>query len=154
MVGEGGEGSKKVRELAIKFSLASRRGEEGWRALAAEVFSKRLKWYDEVKHKLDLKGSDVEKALRLLMLKVGIREEEVKIVYKSERKIVFRSFNRCPVIKACEAVGLETREVCKKVYERSTEEFIRLVNPNLRFYRNYERIRPYAEYCEEIIELV
>lgn len=148
------ENSEKVRGLAIKFRMASERGEEGWESLAKEVLSNRLKWYDKVKHELDLKGNDIERALHLLMLKIGIRAEEVEIVYKSERKVIFRSFNSCPVIKACEAVGLETREVCKKVYEKSTEEFVRLINPRLRFYRNYENIRPYVEYCEEIIELV
>jgi hypothetical protein len=48
---------------------------------------------------------------------------------------------------------LDTREVCKAIYERPTEDLIRRLNPKLRFTRNYDCIRPYSDYCEEIIIL-
>jgi hypothetical protein len=51
-------------------------------------------------------------------------------------------------------LGLDTREVCKKVFEKPTEKLIQEINPRLKFTRNYKKIRPYADYCEEIIELI
>ncbi|RLF97358.1 nucleoside deaminase, partial [Thermococci archaeon] len=45
------------------------------------------------------------------------------------------------------------RKVCKKGWEKSVQLLIEKINPKLRFTRNYNKIRPYTEYCEEIIEL-
>jgi hypothetical protein len=75
------------------------------------------------------------------------------IVKKAEKKIVYRSYDFCPVLEACKALGLDTRRICKLAYEAPTQRFLSRLNPELRFRRNYERIRPHARYCEEVIEL-
>jgi hypothetical protein len=53
------------------------------------------------------------------------------------------------VVEACLRGGYDTRAVCKNGYEESVQAFIELINPRLRFKRNYDSIRPYTEYCEE-----
>jgi len=77
--------------------------------------------------------------------------EDGEIVERSEKRMVMRWWNPCPTLEACQKLGLDTREVCKKAYHRPVQEFLKQINPKLRFDRNYENIRPYAAWCEEII---
>jgi hypothetical protein len=74
-------------------------------------------------------------------------------VEHTQKRIVMRWWNPCPTLEACNKLGLDTREVCKKAYEKPVQEFLKQINPRLRFGRNYESIRPHAACCEEIIEL-
>ena len=76
-----------------------------------------------------------------------------EIIEQTEKRLVMRWWNPCPTLEACQKLGLDTREVCKKAYERPVEEFLKVIDPKLRFDRNYEHIRPYTAFCEEIIEL-
>lgn len=117
---------------------------------------KRLAWFEDHKNRLRLSGTIPEQAYQLAMLEyLGLDPEEVPIIHSDETKITWRSFNFCPVIDACERLGLDTRVVCKEGFEESIQDLIRHLNPDLRFTRNYkDGIRPYAEYCEETIELV
>ena len=36
--------------------------------------------------------------------------------------------------------------------EKSAQKLVSKINPNLKFSRNYEAIRPHDEYCEEMID--
>ncbi len=76
-----------------------------------------------------------------------------EIVERTQKRIVTRWWNPCPTLEACKKLGLDTREVCKKAYEKPVQEFLKHIHPKLRFDRDYEKIRPHAPYCEEIIEL-
>ena len=76
-----------------------------------------------------------------------------EIVEHTEKRIVIRWWNPCPTLEACKKLGLDTRAVCQKAYERPVQEFLKYINPKLKFDRNYENIRPHAAYCEEIILL-
>ena len=76
-----------------------------------------------------------------------------EIVEKTDRRLVMRWWNRCPTLEACQKLGLDTREICQKVYQAPVQALLTRLDPRLRFRRNYARIRPYADYCEEIIEL-
>jgi hypothetical protein len=83
-------------------------------------------------------------------LRVSVPEDG-EIVEHTERRIVMRWRNPCPTLDACRKLGLDTREVCKKAYHKPVQEFLKRIDPKLRFDRNYECIRPYTAYCEEII---
>lgn len=39
----------------------------------------------------------------------------------------------------------------QEVYHRPTEKFFKRINPKLNFDRNYEKIRPYAPSCVELV---
>ena len=77
-----------------------------------------------------------------------------EIVEHSRKRIVMRWWNPCPTLEACKKLGLDTREICKKVYQKPVQEFLKQIHPKLRFGRDYDHLRPYAAYCEEIIVLV
>jgi hypothetical protein len=143
---------EKVKEIMAKLIKAREIGSYDF--IDKELVEKRLCWYEENEDKIHLRGSDVRKAYTLLLIEyLGLNPKEVPVIYEDERKIVWRSYNFCPVLEACKKLRMDTREVCKKAEEKSVQELISKINPNLRFSRNYEKIRPYAEYCEEIIEL-
>ena len=98
-------------------------------------------------------GTDVEKAYQLMLRKLGIDESELPIATKTTDRIVLHSQNFCPVIGACDFLGLDTREVCKEIFERPMEVLMQRINPRLKFTRNYDKIRPRSPYCEEVITL-
>jgi len=146
-----------VEEILEKIIEAERTGNYDF--INRRLLEKRLSWYEENKGKLNLQGSDVRKAYTLVMIEYlgkvfGINPYEIPIVYEDEQKIVWRSYNWCPVLEACKRAGFDTRKVCKKGWEKSIDVLVKKINPKLRFSRNYDRIRPYAEYCEEFIELI
>jgi len=124
----------------------------------SRLSAKRLEWFEENKHKLNLSGSDVRKAYTLLIVEYlgnvfGLDASEAAVVYEDENKIVWRSYNWCPVLEACKIGQYDTREICKKGWEKSVQALIEKINPKLVFSRDYEKLRPYGDYCEESIEL-
>ncbi len=114
----------------------------------------RLEWYRREKHILDLgTGDAAERGYRLLLAKLGLSESEAPVVQRAKGRVVFHSRNFCPTLEACNILGLDTRRVCRLYNEEATDRLIRRLDPGLRFRRNYEKIRPHCEYCEESIEL-
>jgi hypothetical protein len=144
-----------IQEVLERIKDAKR--SDNWDYINSRQIRRRLGWYEENKDRFNLQGTDVRKAYTLLLIRFmesGARAEEIPVIYEDEKKIIWRSYNWCPVLEACKRAGLDTREVCRKGYEKSVQLLIEKINPKLRFSRNYEKIRPYAEYCEEMIELI
>ncbi len=128
--------------------------EKAWRILDDLNTERRLAWYRQHKDLLSLEGSVVERGFQAFLLEyVGTSPEEHEIVEKSPTRIVYRSYNYCPTLEACRILGLDTRKVCRLAYERPAQAFLAQIDPRLVFRRNYEQIRPYTPYCEEIIEM-
>jgi hypothetical protein len=119
-----------------------------------KLIEKRINWFYENPALIDgLEGNDLEKAYHLLLLKIVIDKKEVPIVDRSENRIVFHSKNYCPALEACRILELDTKMICKAVFEKPTDILIKHLNPKLKFSRNYDRIRPYTDFCEEMITL-
>jgi hypothetical protein len=123
--------------------------------LEKSVIEKRLAWLKENRDETARADDPLmegyhwfyERYLRVSMPADG------EIIEQTGKRLVMRWWNPCPTLEACRKLGLDTREVCKKAYEKPVEEFLQAINPKLRFTRNYEHIRPYAAFCEEIIVL-
>jgi len=128
---------------------------KAWKILEDLVAEKRLDWLNE---RRIIPGADrnvVEGAFDLFYRQyLGARDEELEVVERKPDKIVVRCRNPCPTLEACEKLGMDTRFVCKAVYEKPTQAFFRTIHPRLRFTRDYDRIRPYADFCEETVEFV
>jgi tRNA(adenine34) deaminase len=134
--------------------LIKAREEGGYGRLSQEAARRRLEWYDANRMRLGLEGSIVRRAYTLLLIRyLGLDPAEVPVIYEDEGKIVWRSFNFCPLLEACRRLGLDTREVCRMYQELPVSALISRIDPDLRFSRDYDRIRPYTSFCEEIIEL-
>jgi hypothetical protein len=141
-----------VRERVEKITAAEKAG--SYARIREELLQKRLGWYEQNKDRLDLKGSDVRKAYALVLFEyMHIDPKEVPVTYEDERKITWVSHNFCPILEACNRLGLDTRKVCKVGWEESVQALIEKINPKLRFSRNYNALRPHGDYCEETIML-
>lgn len=66
---------------------------------------------------------------------------------------MFHSQNFCPTLEACKILGLDTRMVCKTVNEGPTDALVKQFYEKLEFGRNYDKLRPYSDYCEEMVFL-
>ena len=76
-----------------------------------------------------------------------------EIILRTERRMVTRWWNPCPTLEACQSLGLDTRQICRKAYHKPVDEFLMQIDSRLRFDRNYTCLRPYTPYCEEMIYL-
>jgi hypothetical protein len=119
------------------------------------VTEKRLAWLDKNLKDFDKTGNPVADGYRLFYeIYLGVTAPgDGEIMEQTEKKIVMRWQNSCPTLEVCNKLGLDTREVCKKAYHQPVSEFLKKVNPGLRFDRNYDALRPHQEYCEEMIIL-
>jgi tRNA(adenine34) deaminase len=141
-----------TRELVRQFRTG---GSDAWRKAGRNLLKQRISWFESRRESIlaELRGTEIEKAYQLILMKLGIGERDAPIVEKSKARMVFHSINPCPALQACIILRLDTREVCALHTEKATDELVKRINPNLRFTRNYEKIRPHAAYCEEIITL-
>ncbi len=118
------------------------------------VWFKRKKWLDANINSLSLDGNPVKDGFKIFYetyLNIHPDGKDGRIVEISDTKIVSEWWNECPVLEYCKKYGLDTRLICRKVYHKPTEQFFKRISPKLNFDRNYEKIRPYAPFCEEII---
>lgn len=126
---------------------------ETWRAMALDITQKRMAWLDRVLP--DRPGYDEftpREAYELLFSEnMELDLSELPVVSESPDEIVWLSRNRCSLLEACIALGLDTRKVCRAVNEKATQAFLSRINPQLRFYRSYDEIRPHADCCREKI---
>ena len=115
---------------------------------------KRLKWFKDNYSKFKfLDDNQLDSAYNLLLSKFNIDNSKAKIIERSDNHIVFHSKNFCPTLEACKILGYDTRIICKYYNENSTDSLIKQIDKHLKFSRNYEKLRPYSEYCEEMISL-
>ncbi|MGD0752886.1 MAG: nucleoside deaminase [Anaerolineales bacterium] len=82
---------------------------------------------------------------------MGLPAKDLPVLSETDTEIVWRSLNRCPTLEACQRLGLDTRQVCRGAYEKSTQAFLSQLDPQLRFLRSYAEIRPYSDHCMESI---
>jgi hypothetical protein len=140
-------------------TLRSLAREMGWddalSCLERCVVEKRLAWLDKNRWRFQRTGNpllDGYKAFYEVYLGVSVPEQG-EIVAVTASSLVTRWWNPCPTLEACRKLGLDTREICKKVYHEPVQVFLAQIDPRLRFARNYAALRPYVPYCEEIITL-
>ena len=119
------------------------------------VIEKRLAWLDGALDEMERTENPVEDGYRIFYERyLGISvPKDGEVVDKTDKKMVMRWWNYCPVLEECKKFGLDTRVVCKKAYHKPVQVFLSRINPRLKFDRNYNSIRPYMPYCEEIITL-
>jgi len=146
--------TRKLREVLLRSDEIGL--ERALAELADRITEGRLAWLKQNRDCLDrLEGTEVRKGFQLVLFEyMGIPLEEVPVIEETETKITWRSYNFCPYLEAITALGMDTRDVCKHATESPVQVLLNALNPRLRFSRNYDKIRPYSNYCEETIELV
>jgi hypothetical protein len=119
------------------------------------VVEKRLAWLERARPGLEKSGDSLLDGYKMFYERyLGLAiPRDGEMVESSPRRLVMRWWNPCPTLEACLELGLEPREICRKVYEAPVQAMLAGIDPRLRFRRNYESIRPHTGYCEEIIEV-
>lgn len=119
------------------------------------VTEKRVSWLDANLATMVRTGDPLYDGYRIFYeVYLGVSPpQDGEIAELTDEKLVSRWWNACPVLEVCAEVGLDTRLVCRKAYEKPVQAFLSRIHPRLRFSRNYDCIRPYTSYCEEIISL-
>ena len=119
------------------------------------VIEKRSSWLDRNIMALEKTGNSLIDGYKIFYesyLGLSIPQDG-EIIETTDRQLVTRWWNHCPTLEACQKLGLDTREICKKVYHKPVQVLLSKIDPKLRFKRNYAALRPYTPYCEEIIAL-
>ena len=120
------------------------------------VTQKRLTWLNQNLSTLRLTGDAIDDAYTAFYeayLGLSIPDDG-EVAERTPTHLVTRWWNPCPTLDACEKFGLDTREVCAQAYHRPVQSFVQTIDSRLRFDRNYDALRPYTPYCEEILLLV
>jgi tRNA(Arg) A34 adenosine deaminase TadA len=123
------------------------------REIERQVAEKRIAWFEENQRSLiGCTRPSPRRAYELLFFEyMGLSPDDLPVVSERESEIVWLSRNRCPTLEACQALGLDTRLVCRAAYEKSTQALVSQLDPQLRFLRSYTDIRPFADHCRERI---
>ncbi|MCP4536866.1 MAG: nucleoside deaminase [Chloroflexi bacterium] len=126
---------------------------QDFRAMGSFITQKRMSWLDHtLPNKPGYEHFTPRQVFELLFFEnMGLERDELPVVSESPTEIVWLSTNRCTLLEACNQLVLDTRKVCRPVNEKATQSFVSRINPQLRFYRSYEEIRPHADYCREKI---
>jgi tRNA(adenine34) deaminase len=119
-----------------------------------ESGERRLEWFKKNRKDFSFLNDDpLDSAYNLLLCKFNIESSEAQIVEHTDDRIVFHSKNFCPTLEACKILGYDTGYICRNYNENSTDTLIKQINKQLKFGRNYNKLRPSSEYCEEMIFL-
>jgi tRNA(Arg) A34 adenosine deaminase TadA len=128
--------------------------EKKLKLLAHDLTEKRLKWFSKNCSSVTGLNKDViDAGYRVVLKKLGITQDQAEIAIRDDKSLILHSKNFCPTFEAYKILGLDTRFVCRHLTEQPTTKLLRKVNPRLRFTRNYDKLRPYSNYCEEMIIL-
>ena len=140
-----------VRLLIYMQEVSKEIGEEKALEILAKTHGQsHKKWLEENADKLDLSGPPLIAAYRMVFEDMmGLDLSKMDIVEQTEERIVHKYDFPCSILDACVKLGLDTRKICKAL-EKPANALMQFVDPRLRFGRDYEKIRPYVDYCIEI----
>lgn len=123
-------------------------------ALNEDSIRRRTKWFHENRHHFNFIAQDLlNSGYQLLLERFHITAAEAPIIKKTDQEIIFHSMNFCPTLEACRILGLDTRYICKRLNETATDILLKQIDPRLSFSRNYDKLRPHSDYCEEMIHI-
>ena len=113
---------------------------ESFHTIASDITQKRMAWLDRaLPEKTGYDKFTPRDVYELLFFEnMKLERGELPVVSESPDEIVWLSRNRCSLLEACLALGLDTRKVCRPVNEKATQAFLSRLDPQLRFHRSYD----------------
>lgn len=97
------------------------------------VAEKRMKWLDRVWGGLTLSGTDLDKGFDLFMTYFKPKEEECRVIERTQNRVVLRRKEFVNAIShTCRVLGLDVIEVNNKIYARATNLMFERINPRLK----------------------
>lgn len=114
-----------------------------------------LDWCKNNKEKLVAREPLIDHAFNVYYFDhMKFNPKDVEVVEKTEKRVLCRWRNPCQVLEECKLLKLDTRIVCREAFEKPAKTLLKQIDPKLNFRRNYKKIRPYTDFCEEIIEIL
>lgn len=142
------------KAVRAEIDLLRNADEAALQRLSREKCNTRVQWFKECySAAAERTDSIIDDAYNLFLTRLALTADDAPIVERRDNAIVIHSMNFCPTLEACIILGLDTRYVCRCLTEGPTTELLRQLHPKLVFKRNYDKLRPYAAVCEEMIEL-
>ena len=77
--------------------------------------------------------------------------EDCIIIKRTDNELVTRCKNNCPILNFSLNFKIDSKQSCKRISEGPCKLFLRKLDKNIKFIRNYDHIRPYKDDCEETI---
>jgi len=112
-----------------------------------------LKWHLNNKRKIPNKitSRDILKLFYFDFLKIP--KKDCEIIEMINNKLITRCKNKCPILDFSLNLNIDTKKSCRRISEGPCKYFLRKLDKNIIFRRNYDHIRPYWEDCEEVITI-
>lgn len=107
------------------------------------------RWHQRNKKPMNITTKDIYELFYLDFLKVP--SDDCEIIEMSEKKLITRCKNKCPILELSLYLNIDTKKSCKKISEGPCKYFLKKLDKNIIFKRNYNHIRPYDKNCEEEI---
>jgi hypothetical protein len=97
------------------------------------VAEKRLQWLEQNWDRLVHEGTDLDRGLDLFIKYFKLKEEDMEILEKTEKRVRLKRKEFVNVIShTCRVLGLDVIEVNNKIYARATNIMLERINPRLR----------------------
>ena len=84
---------------------------------------------------------------------LNVPTEDCIIIKMTDDELITRCKNNCPILNFSLNFNIDTKQSCKKISEGPCKFFLKKLDKNIKFIRNYNHIRPYEDGCEEIITI-
>jgi hypothetical protein len=85
-----------------KSRITSAINPDDWTMFNRRLNEKRQSWYEMTGRYIKVLGSEVRRVYHLFLIEyLGVNPEEVPVLYEDESRIVWHSYNCCPVVEAC-----------------------------------------------------
>lgn len=113
-----------------------------------------FKWHLKNKRRIQNRKTtrDIYELFYLDFLKIP--KKDCVIIEITKNKLITRCKNRCPILDFSLSQDIDTKKSCKEISEGPCKYFLRKLDKNIIFKRNYNHIRPYSEDCEEEITII
>ena len=83
-----------------------------------------------------------------------IPKKDCDIIEITNNKLITRCKNKCSILDLSLNLNIDTKKSCRLISEEPCKYFLRKLDKNIIFKRNYNHIRPYKEDCEEEITII
>ncbi|KYK23658.1 hypothetical protein AYK24_07195 [Thermoplasmatales archaeon SG8-52-4] len=112
-----------------------------------------FRWYSKNKKRIPNKitPKDILKLFYLDFL--NIQKKDCKIIEITNNRLITRCKNKCPILELSQNLNIDTKKSCRQISEGPCKYFLKKLDRNINFKRNYNHIRPYKEDCEEVITI-
>jgi len=108
-----------------------------------------IMWHIKNKIPKKISTKDILELFYYDFLKVPI--EDCEIIKMTNNELVARCKNDCPILNFSLKFSIDTNQSCKRISEGPCKLFLKKLDKNIKFIRNYDHIRPYNADCEETI---